>query len=244
MSPEKYHTQIEAWLTGDLNPEEAKSFEAAMKNDAALATAVKEQEVALEAIDLLVEESLSDKLKVLQEERYSKSRSIGNRSIPLAIAASLVILIATGFTFWMNQKYSNQQLATSNFEVWDDGVRGQNTGWDSFTNGDYEQAINELEVLSESDPNYLKAQFYLGQSHFQLKNYKNALSFYERIIQSNDPRFANHAKWFSGLAYLGMEELDNAKAVFEELKSDSSAGFDKKAATILKDLDSFWRFGN
>lgn len=247
MSPEKYHTQIEAWLLGELSPEEAQSFENQMKADDSLSKAVKEQEVAFEAIDLLVEENLTHKLKALQEERYAKPRSIGIlRRMPLAIAASVVVLIAAGVAFMMNQNFSNQQLVANNFEISDTGIRGEgNAAFDSFANGDYTNAVAQFETILKENPERKAVQLYLGQSYYMLKDYPKALSQFETVFKNNtpDPRFSNDARWYMGLTYLAMEDKQNAKTIFEELKNNQVPIFGEKAESILNDLESFWRFG-
>ena len=242
METNKFYNQIEDFLTGNLSDSDSKKFESEMSSNSDLANAVNEYETAFEAVDLLVEDSLKLKLKALQKERYSEVKVLKPKRRMWAIAASVAILISVGFSFLMNQNYSNQSLATGYFETFDDGIRGGENGFKAFNKGNYKLAIEELKIVRENDQKYIESQFYLGQSYFKINQFKEAINPFETVFQSNDSRFKNAAQWFSALSFLGDNQIEIAKSKFEEIINQNTPPYSEKAENILKDMSSFWRF--
>lgn len=242
METNKFYNQIEDFLTGNLSDSDSKNFESEMSTNSELANAVSQYETAFEAVDLLVEEGLKMKLKALQKERYSEVKVLKPKRKMWAIAASVAILISVGFSFLMNQNYSNQSLAAGYFETFDDGIRGGETGLKAFNEGNYDLAIEELKTVPETDQKYIESQFYLGQSYFKTNQFKEAIISFETVFESNDGRFKNAAFWFSGLSYLGNNQVENAQSIFEQIKNQNAPPYSEKAENLLNSLESFWRF--
>lgn len=236
MDAKNLNNQVEAYLLGTLKSEEKKAFEEQMLKDNALSTAVKEQEVAFEAIDLLVEEDLGAKLKNLQKERYGQARKVKPRQFSFAVAASVALLLLAGSVFFMNNQMSNGNLANVYFEEANDENRGAAVA-------DLEEKIENLKSVTPSAPNYLESQLALGKYYFKNGTNNEAISAFEKILSQPNSLHFDEAKWMSGLSELALGNVTTAKTHFAYFTENQVSGYEKDAQAILNDLGSFWRFG-
>jgi len=65
-------------------------------------------------------------------------------------------------------------------------------------------------------PNAAEAQFYIGQAHFQNKNYKEALAAYDKVITNyKDSKWVPEAYYQQGLCYVNLNQRAQAQKTFE-----------------------------
>ncbi|MEM6725721.1 MAG: hypothetical protein AAF598_16895, partial [Bacteroidota bacterium] len=194
MSPDPFYNQIEAYLNGALSAAEQSAFETAMQNDAQLAQEVEDHRLALEALDLLVERSIKDRLKELQQEREQKARFQRKPFRIIAIAASFALLIAIAAYVLIKQGYSDQALYAANYELLQgDNNRGSDqvgltlsNGLEAFNAGKWEEAISTLENISSEDVNFAEAQFFKGQAYLELEQTKAARTAFQYLVDQHD----------------------------------------------------------
>lgn len=85
---------------------------------------------------------------------------------------------------------------------------------------DYSKAINELQeiVKKTKDPLTINlCYFYLGESHFGLKQFDKAIDFYKKVIHSGDKKIVDDALVKIAEANVNLGDLNEAKKFFKEL---------------------------
>jgi len=85
---------------------------------------------------------------------------------------------------------------------------------------DYSTAINELQQLVKNtkDPVTINlCYFYLGESHYGMKQYDKAIDFYKKVINSGDATISDDALVKVAEANVNLGNLKSAKKYFEEL---------------------------
>jgi Flp pilus assembly protein TadD len=91
------------------------------------------------------------------------------------------------------------------------------TGIKQFQQGDYGKAVDTLREYVQENPDDLKANYYLGASLVQLKQYKEAMPYLEKSAES-DPE----AKLELGHAQLMQNQIDEAMKTLDGVEADSS----------------------
>ncbi|MEO1434163.1 MAG: hypothetical protein AAFV80_01410 [Bacteroidota bacterium] len=249
MSQDPFYNQIEDYLNGNLSATEQTAFETAMQTDAALAQEVEDNRLALEALDLLVERSLKDRLQELQSAREQKERFTRKPFRIVAIAASFALLIAIAAYLITKQGYTDEALFAANYEqVQGDNNRGSDqvnlqlsSGIEAFNAGDWALAIDALAAISSEDSNFAEAQFFIGQAHLELQQTKSARTAFQYLVDQQDVRYGDRAAWLIGLSYLLEGDELKARTELGTIAEDTTHAFSDRAKQLLKKLDSFWR---
>ena len=83
----------------------------------------------------------------------------------------------------------------------------------------YQEAITKLIDVVGLDPKMYEAWNYLGFANRHLGHYKDALSSYEKALDLN-PAYADAIE-YRGEAYLGLNQIDEAKGAYMALFRDS-----------------------
>lgn len=179
----------------------------------------------------------------LNEEAISTKKSNkAKRYYAFAIAASVALLIS----FFLNDKKLTNEEVYSSYDDWNELpslIERGNSGNEILANGeraferrDYKVAkehFNEA-MLSMEDFN-AHAILYLGISQLELNEYDEALSSFQKLIESNSID-ASKGYWYKGLAYLKMDEKDNAIDLFERIVADTSNYNYEKAIEVLEKI--------
>lgn len=245
MKQEKLHNEIEAYLNGRLTPEEELLFKKKMDANPEMAKEVQEHKNAMEVTDVLVQDELKSRLKELQKQREVKNVfSLRKYALPLA-AAIILGLLAFSWIF-IRGNFSDRGLVASNFEIYSGtGVRGGSTevdaGIKAYNSRDYPGAINYLEGISQGDPLYSTAQFYLGNIYLENDLNLKAIRAFQYVIGKDDSRFAEPSQWYISLAYLNSGNRVEARVRLEEIAGISHHAYKEKARALLAKMDSSFR---
>ena len=92
---------------------------------------------------------------------------------------------------------ANGAANTFDYAVYDKGVN-------AFKAGDYAGALIAMQTLLKSQANNTNANFYAGASHYELKNYSQALVNLNVAIQNKQGLLYEDALWFKGNTLLKM----------------------------------------
>jgi tetratricopeptide (TPR) repeat protein len=255
MNKENTYQQIQDYLEGNLEAVARAAFEAAMQDDPELKTAVDLQRLSLEAIELVIADSLREDLQAWQaadEQKDTASgggriRTLRRRILPLSIAATVLLVIGFFASTYLAQPYDNAALASSYYQ--NDllqRVRGSRSasllqdGMDLYESGDYEGAIASMEEVS--NPALLaEAAYAIGHSHYQLADYEQAMQDFLRVIASQDPRFTEKAEFFYLLAALAADQTEQADfiQVLERIVNNESHLYHKRTVELKQKLHRF-----
>lgn len=103
----------------------------------------------------------------------------------------------------------------------------------------YMKAIVLLKQVPSTHPNYLEAQFYLGNAFLALQKPALAIICLEEVIDNSetDNDYYSSANWYRALALLQLEEKSMAMKVLQQIKAYSNDPFyQNKAVKLMEKL--------
>lgn len=101
-----------------------------------------------------------------------------------------------------------------------------------FAQGNYKQALNRYLLILEQYPTDMNALFYGGLAFYNLGKYQKSIAFFDQIIGSDIPVFAEEALWYKAKSFLQIGEKTKASKILEEIIA--KGGFYTKDAIDLK----------
>ena len=115
-----------------------------------------------------------------------------------------------------------------------------NEGYDLFQARNYQAAIDVFESLIASDGNNSlsdNAQFWIGESHYAMRQYKKALLDFEKVFTFPKSNKNADAQFKLGLCYVRLGDKDKAREEFQRVldvypKSDYTARAQKHLAEL------------
>lgn len=158
--------------------------------------------------------------KFIKEEARKKETKV----IPLInyrklmVAASIALLI--GFFIFKDggtpayNDFSNHQ--TLELVVRSDQNEAFSKAEKAFNSKNYEEALTQLTILSNTHPNDAEIELYKGISQLELNEFKVADTTFDDISKGNSS-FATTALWYKALSLLKQEKLDECKQVLETI---------------------------
>lgn len=240
--------QIDAYLMGKLSETDRQQFEAVLKEDAALATAVAERKELVGLIEHIGDQKLQERLKKVAEEYHAQQQKV----VPLkrtrlswiaAVAAGVALLIAAYLLVPRNA--SPQELYASYYETYPLQGVARSEQLDSSTlfqqvrqyypSGQYEQVLPLLDTIYQQteDSRWLVMK---ANALMQVENYQEAVTTLLPLAENNDLLYEDQARWYLALAYLQTDQITKAKAQLSQLVNSSATFKSQEAAQLLKDL--------
>ena len=120
-------------------------------------------------------------------------------------------------------------------------IRDRSETINFFDQGNYtatiESAQNYLEISTTAT---VPANYLIGHSYFNLKEYANAASYFQKVMDEGERagQFYIEAQWYWVLTQVAMEEeLDS----FQHVLTDLIEANYSKAIILNSQLNSFWR---
>ncbi|MCS4435755.1 tetratricopeptide repeat protein [Aquiflexum gelatinilyticum] len=231
--------RIESYILGLMTEEEKLSFESELKIDQNLKTRYEDIKVLLQEVELA---SLKDSMEVFHAELKS-STPVGPINSkkpftwkPLAVAASLLFLLAITLWVFLGNTNENEKLFTAYYQP-DPGMvtaMGTNSNYEfdrgmvDYKTGDYQAAITRWEKLLAQKPHNDTLNYFLGSALLAVGDDKLALPFLQKTLETESGIFLKEASWYLGLAYL--KSGNNAEA----LKYLQNSGREEAAEIIEK----------
>lgn len=116
-----------------------------------------------------------------------------------------------------------------------DAGRLFNTAMNDYLGGDYQLAVAGFEAYLRTyatAPNAAQAQYYIGESLFQLTRYQEAVTAYGRVIQTYPgSTWVAEAYYKQGLSFERLKELDRARQAYDAVIKNFP---DSNAAALAK----------
>ncbi len=256
--------RIDALLNGKLSTTERAAFQEEMAKDANLEQDVKTHTLEREAIKLLLKEDYKAQIKAWRTEgsatttlpSSAKERTLQpkarTRSLRpmLSAAASILLLLVAGFWF-SNANYSGNAIASDAYtEAGSITDRSGNVQLDKnvqqglqayFSEQDYDGAIRSFEQAGNS----VDANYYLGHSHFKLKQYGEAVSYFNQVLAATTlPSYINRSQleYNRLLAQIGAGDTGSTfEQNLAQLIQNGQPPFNTKAQALKDKMGSFWR---
>lgn len=242
---EDWDTKIQAYMDGELKPEEVQAFEQKVADTPALSQRLKEyQDTILQLESVQLAEFRSEmKSWIAEAEKKTKVRPI----YWAAAAAIILLLILVGSRSYLDQVYSDDKLLSSNMDYRvDEADRGDGTlrGTLDLVNLDFEKAIQTLPKWQEEGKIVPKSYLYLAKAHIGLAQYDSALYYLnllDRRYQTEPTAvlFWQEIPWYQALAALGKGNTEMALKQLDIVINNK--GYHQTDAKKLKaKIESIW----
>jgi TolA-binding protein len=259
MNDQDKYEKIEAYLRGDMAGEELRQFEKSLESDNALSSEVElfrnldealadEQALKLQKETLKLGETYFNK----QETTATPVRRLSVYRRPLAIAASIALILSLGVLFWtLNSgggSLTNEELYTAYYEpyAFSETVRGGDEPQNAYEEAlsaieqeDYAAAIGLLQTHLTEQPSDMRATFALATSYLETDppRWSEAAASYQTVIEDGNSLMVNQAKWYLALIYIKQGETGQAKPLLQALQSSADKKLAQQAEGILKELE-------
>ncbi|MGB0863150.1 MAG: tetratricopeptide repeat protein [Saprospiraceae bacterium] len=251
---------IELYLQGELEGQVLHDFEQQLKADKTLQADVilsKDVQKALDGVEgeqLLTEQISSFNNKYVTQSQLLDDSTKGNNQTSnskrnISIAALLIVAALAIFWIWQQQNTSNEiepeQIFASYYEPYssnqlargdDDTDEAYLKAIEDYDNKNYNAAIVSLTQRIAAKPEEIPTQLLIGNSYLNVSppETAKAIALFKKIAEG-ETIYTTSANWYLALAYLQNNELETAKAVFEDLSQNASGQFANLAKQVLSD---------
>ncbi|MCB0641663.1 MAG: hypothetical protein KDC44_08485 [Phaeodactylibacter sp.] len=261
MSKRTYTSEeIEAYLSGELPEADRKAFEAQLQRDKTLAAEVQlSQQIDAAVSDeaALAFQQLTQSLgknyfvEENSEERTATVRRLPFYRRPLSIAASLLVLVALGLSWWwLNGKggQSDEALYAAYFEpyTFNESVRGNDAPLNNYESAiraynakDYPLAEQAFQAQLSEVPNDVRASFGLGLLYLNQPspNLDAASDRFRMVIEDGKSLLVDKSKWYLALTCIRQGNRAAARPWLEQLIKADNAGLADQAKNLLEALE-------
>lgn len=250
--------KIEAYITGELTGAEREAFEAELAGNPGLAEEVDAVRLAREAVELSISDHLRTQFLEWQEVEATGSKTEEAKVVTmaprrnlrriLAIAASVLLILAVGSLWYANDQFGAGQMAMGYYDdiQLDAYVRGDSNPMleavEALKADDFAAADEYFRSVAEDNEQYYYAQYYLGHSLFRQQNYTGSLNVLETLNNSGNRNLREDADWLKVLSYLELEQTNDAtfQTLLSAMVDDDGHTYHLDAVQLNDKLGSFW----
>lgn len=261
MSSDNKQNRIDDYLLNRASDQDRREFEEEISRNAELSNELADTELALAAIELAEDRALKARLQQLEGSLSSKKTSVASttdapqeakitqlkprssRNRWLAIAASLLLLLAVGW--WAVQPSggvnNNAQLAMANFEPYPNiayqlersapNNSPEEVAFLAYEAGDFQKASAAFLDLPASPV----SKFYLGQSYLALEEFAAAAAQFAALAAS-EFNLAPESSYYLALSQLGQGKLPEAKKGLEAIVQNENHPSYLEAKALLEKI--------
>jgi len=230
---------IEKYFSNCLSNEELKEFESLYNNNVEFKKEVDFLANIKIVSGLEDNESFKTTLKSFESQKKHKNLFSINPYTITTVAAILIIGLFISF-YWVNKPNSNDLFATYfepsiNVSVpivrSEDSQNITNEAFIAYAEKDYKNASILFEKAYNSNNNNSELLFYEGNALLASGSTKDAIEKFKNHLKFQDS-LTNRSHWYLALAYLKMNDLDNAKKQLD-IFINTTENFKKEDAKSL-----------
>ena len=235
------YDDIDAYLNGELDPEQQQAFEEQLKTDEQLKKQFEEFRFLQTTIDKhqQAEQTLPELKKILvpltQTHFHKAEQQKGGRVISmnrivtgLALAASIVLILLVALPGVTPDNYTIDNMPGAIVRgAEDDKAKAAQL----FNNEQYAEAAKAFAQLRTTAPADASVDFYLGISLLKTKQYAEALSLFESLANGTSV-YAEDANFFTALSAYHLQQNEKAKRYAEKVTEGSR--YWKNTKAVLK----------
>ena len=242
---EKLFEKMEDYIHGNLSVTEQEQFEAEMATDEQLR---EEVELHRKLISSVETESLRQLLEQIHEENFESETKVVSlprrRSyFPMAIAASVALLILAGWWIFNLQTLSPESVYAAYFTPAEGlpTTLGYSTNTDfaegmvSYKLQEYTEALEYWQPLLEADPNNDTLNYYVGVTFFADEQPDSAIGYLTDVVSSEQSSLRTSAQWYLALSYLKTDQSEQAKSLLEDLTNRDNP-YQSRSSEILQKM--------
>lgn len=110
-------------------------------------------------------------------------------------------------------------------------------GLKAYQKEQYTRALKTFNSINSTFPDDVNALYYSGMSYFHLKQYENAIQYFEKARSNNQRAFYYDSEWFKALSFEYMDDYKKAKDLILLISKQSNHPYQQKAKEKLLSLD-------
>jgi hypothetical protein len=235
---EKNNVSLEemiAYLGGNLSEKESQRLRAAMDQDPLLVEALGELDLHLKNGGS-AENAYS--IRSIIKEIVNKNRPKRYAFLPMAVAATIIVLFTVLFTILLLK--NDENLFYEYYQPYADIVstRGAdipeslNNAIAAYNRENYLQAIILFEMAERDGEVKNIASFYKGQSYLAEEQINEAIKILNVIAKDDGNILQSHAQWYLALAYLKKEDTVTSLKYLDQLVIDRNSYNSEKAVEL------------
>ncbi len=238
--------KIEAYLQNALDPEEKAAFEQQLDRDPELK---KEVDLQLELANAIETDAMQAALDRIHEQQFGVHAGKGQgrlirRLRPLAVAASVALLVIAGWWIFGNSPNSNGDLYAQYYETppglpTNLGLEDQtnfNEGMVDYKLGNFTAALEQWRPLLDSFPQNDTLRFFIGITYLETSTPDSAAMHLRQVQAIPGSSLGEEAAWYLAMVLFKDGKNEEAFSVLSSL-SEQEHPFREKAQNILKNRD-------
>ncbi len=234
--------RIESYLLGELSPERETTLMNDADQDPALATELDRRETAHRTLDFMIAENLKSQLMSLEQEDSKVVQMPRRRKLyPLAIAASLAILVGAFFVLFPGQTsgdYSAQYYTMPDLTLRGDQAQQMpeliSEAATDINNQNYQAALTKLAQADTLTGYEIVVRYYEGHALYLDGDYVAARQAFADVAAGKDMRFVEDAQWYRLLSCVEVENTCGEE--LEALMAVPQHPYHNRATEIAKKL--------
>lgn len=232
------------YLANNLKPDQLQEFERRLKEDPQL----REEVSQLTDLDQGLRALALDEFK---QEVRGWERMAGKSTIrwrPMAIAASLLLLLIPVWFIFQESSRSSEDLFIAYYQPYEEVITSRGAddsaavsglhlltgGLEAYNDRSFQQCAELLSEYLKLNPAEHRVALYLAIAQLELGLQQAAEINFEKA--QLDPAFRQQAQWYQALSYLKFSDIDKASQLLSLISAQDNHYRRQQASTLLKEL--------
>jgi predicted Zn-dependent protease len=235
--------KIEQYLNDEMPPQQRKDFEGQLSTDNELSNEFELYNSINKTMSASPNENeLRRTLQQMNQKYFAAGGRVKQGSFKkwLAVAASLIFIIALSFYFILQSKPSAEKLYAQFAQHQNLNIQLRGSAADSlaqkaatdFNNKNYSSALLLLEAYLQQQPGDVQMKFSLGICYLETGKYDEAGKIFS-AISGGQTAFAESAEWYMALTALKQEDFTKCRSNLSSIPN-TSVYFTKAKALLEK----------
>jgi tetratricopeptide (TPR) repeat protein len=230
--------RVEAYFRHEMTEEEISQFRQDLAEDDELKQLYEEYHLAMETIDVQVEEELRSQFKewnVDKEQPEANEIKLFPKILKIAASIALIAALAYLIFYIQNQPQDTYNLALNAYELPESpgsdmgkGMEWWAAGLDAYRNQNFEKAVSNWTKIQDLTP---EQEYFLAHSYFNLNQFSDAASIFKMLSEGDNP-YNFTAEWFLALAYLAEGQNEAFNKQVEKITENPNHPYFKDAELL------------
>ena len=250
MNKNKIDNLMDKYATGTLSQAEIKEIEELINSDPSFQKEFDMRKDISDGVNIAGNRDLRKMLNKLHDDIVVKKPSSKGkgRVIKLLMSAAAMLLgglvfFQLGFLNFLSSSNTEKSIQYASYYKPDisnsrstDGTRENYLlpFASAYQEGKFEKVISIVEPYLEESNNEIKLLTSIAA--LETGDVTKAMDLLNKILATGNYYYRDHANWYKALAYLQLEDIDNAKVLLGQLANDSKADHHKEAKELLNKI--------
>ena len=239
MSPD-FDQHIDDYLLNKLTNPLRAEFEKAMKTNKALEKQVNLRSIEIKGIKRAGRDQLKNRLKKIHDQTQ-KTPPKQRRIWPYvsSIAAAIALLIVNGIYLFNPNNTNSESLFAQHYEPYALSISTRDTNTEQiarlnelYNNKNYKAALPLFNEILANDASNARMLLGAGICNLELNRFSYARNHFTTIIDKNDLRLQNMARWYMALSFLKENQYEEAITYLDQVLQNPNADKYEEAKTL------------